>query len=138
MVDTLPFGITASELTSARAVLQRYGARKIEDGEWTLQLTETSQLQIFEGSGLDSWWSVDIRSVGPRAAAFLFELACAGNFVIQPGDLVIATSEDVRLRLAESEPECLLVTSAEALLHLLSESFGEFQAYATRVLAPRP
>jgi hypothetical protein len=64
---------------------------------------------------------------------FLFELASAGNFLVEDDKVAVATSAATKERLKEREADCIVAGSAEETGVLLKDGFEAWQAYAKRV-----
>jgi hypothetical protein len=64
---------------------------------------------------------------------FLFELASAGNFVVEDDNVAVATSAETKERLKERKVDCIVAGSAEEMGVLLEDGFEAWQAYAKKV-----
>lgn len=73
-----------------------------------------------------------MRSFTADAVKFLFELASAGNFLVEDDNVAVATSSATKERLEEREADCILAGSAEEMGVLLKDGFEAWQAYAKR------
>jgi hypothetical protein len=75
-------------------------------------------------------WTITPRSFGPEIAAFVFELATAGAFVVERenAEEPIVTTEAARARLHGRGETCVVARSAEELHSLVAP---EFEAWAT-------
>lgn len=127
-----------SEIHDVMALLAGYKARKAADGRHIVKFADGSLLDVIVGSKENpDLWAVKLRALTPQSTKLLYELAVAGNFILEWDDLPIATSEAGKRRVIERghafDSACVVARSPEELEPLLKPRFDAWKAVTDKI-----